>query len=180
MSRKKQLLAYFEKLNGLEKDILVGKAAELLQERNFCIETEDGIDLDIVIEQISEAVEDEVIKCHASRQEVEHALRQNISKTTPVIALVEIEEAVEKYGVPKTVYVDGVDADYYEKLIDGSIPAKSGFEKAIKLASKDAGMSLAMIGLDHPAAETVFRHLVKQKYEENGKRSYLLSRHLTK
>ena len=76
MSRKKRLLAYFEKLNGLEKDILVGKAAELLLERNFCIETEDGMDLDVVVEQSSEAVEDEVLKYHATQQEVEEALKR--------------------------------------------------------------------------------------------------------
>ena len=76
MSRKKRLLAYFEKLNGLEKDILVGKAAELLQERNFHIVAEDGMDLDVV-EQITErVVEDEVLKCHATRQEVEEALKR--------------------------------------------------------------------------------------------------------
>ncbi len=85
MSRKKRLLAYFEKLNGLEKDILVGKAAELLQERNFCIETEDGMDLDVVEQILERTVEDEILKCHATRQEVEDALRETHTKTVPVI-----------------------------------------------------------------------------------------------
>ena len=99
-----------------------------------------------------------------------------IESSSVIEAVIELDTGmnfavVEK--IPKRA-----DEEYYEKLIDGSIPARNGFEKAISLASKDAGMALAMIGMDHPASEKVFRYLVRQKYEENGRRSYLISRHI--
>jgi len=42
--------------------------------------------------------------------------------------------------------------DRYEKLIEGEIPARNMQEKIIQdLTKKDAGLALAIIGLDHPA-----------------------------
>lgn len=55
--------------------------------------------------------------------------------------------------------------DRYEKLIEGEIPARNMQEKMIQdLTKKDAGLALAIIGLDHPASITIHRYLVKQKY----------------
>lgn len=55
--------------------------------------------------------------------------------------------------------------DRYEKLIEGEIPARNMQEKIIQdLTKKDAGLALAIIGLDHPASITIHKYLVKQKY----------------
>lgn len=69
---------------------------------------------------------------------------------------------------------------YYEGLIHGIIPAKTGYEKAIQCTKKDAGLVLAMIGVDHPASKIVHKYLAKQKYEETKRWSYLLCRHFIK
>lgn len=72
------------------------------------------------------------------------------------------------------------DEMYYEKLINGAIPARTGFDKAIQVHTrKDAGLVLVMIGMDHPASKTVYKYLVRQKRAEYGERlchSYLLFR----
>ena len=69
---------------------------------------------------------------------------------------------------------------YYEKLINGAVPAQTGFDKAIQAHTrKDAGLTLVMIGMDHPASKTVYKYLVRQKRAEYGERlcrSYLLFR----
>lgn len=72
------------------------------------------------------------------------------------------------------------DDRYYEDLINGRIPARTGFNSAIQAhTKKDAGLVLAMIGLDHPAAKSVYKYLVLQKYEKYGSRvGYLLMRHV--
>ena len=72
------------------------------------------------------------------------------------------------------------DEMHYEKLINGAIPARTGFEKAIQAHTRrDAGLVLAMIGKNHPASRTVYKYLVRQKraeYRERLPHSYLLFR----
>lgn len=78
-----------------------------------------------------------------------------------------------------TDYWEGLKDDkYYEDLINGRIPSRTGVEKAIQmLTKKDAGVVLVMIGIDHPAAETVYQYLVQQKLDQYGDRGgYLLQR----
>ena len=53
MSREKRLLAYFEKLNGLEKDILVGRAAELSQAGILHIDVKEEVNIDVMVEMMS-------------------------------------------------------------------------------------------------------------------------------
>lgn len=76
------------------------------------------------------------------------------------------------------VQPDPADDRYYEDLINGRIPSRTGFEKVIqRLTKKDAGVVLVMIGMNHPAAKVVYRYLVKQKREQYGDRGgYLLFR----
>lgn len=81
----------------------------------------------------------------------------------------------EKKGEKKN---DMTDAKYYEKLINGLVPARTGFDKAIQAnTKKDAGLVLAMIGVDHPATKVVYKYLVQQKLDQYGDRGgYLLQR----
>lgn len=75
--------------------------------------------------------------------------------------------------------VQGIPDDrYYEDLVNGLVPAQTGFNKTIqRLTKKDAGVVLAMIGMDHPAAGVVYRYLVQQKCGQYGDRcGYLLLR----
>ncbi len=70
------------------------------------------------------------------------------------------------------------DARYYEELVEGRIPSRTGVEKAIQmLTKKDAGVVLAMIGMNHPATEIVYKYLVQQKLDQYSNRGgYLLQR----
>lgn len=72
---------------------------------------------------------------------------------------------------------DSENDKYYEDLINGVIAARTGFNKAIQnLTKKDAGLVLAMIGMDHPAAGVVYRYLVQQKREQSTRGSWMLFR----
>lgn len=144
MNREKRLLKYFNELGQLEKDIVIGKAAELYQNRM----TE------------SETVTIPVINCTAG--EMPDALGKG---------------TLNKIMSYEEVHQDEKSEKYYEDLIEGIIPARNGFEKAIQCTKKDAGMALAMIGLDHPASKIVHKYLAKQKYEQTGRWSHLLCRH---
>lgn len=62
----------------------------------------------------------------------------------------------------------------YEELIQGKVKARTALEKMVgQLTKVDAGLVLAMIGLDHPASETVFRHLAAEKIEKVRGSAYL-------
>lgn len=55
---------------------------------------------------------------------------------------------------------------YYEDLIHGRRRAHTGIEKYIEeLTLKDAGKVLAIIGIDHPASQTVFTYFANQNYQ---------------
>lgn len=65
---------------------------------------------------------------------------------------------------------------YYEDLVNGRVPARTGKEKIIQdVTGKDAGMILAILGLDHPASKVIFKYLVEQKKERCGCMSFLLA-----
>lgn len=64
---------------------------------------------------------------------------------------------------------------YYEDLINGRVSARTGKEKIIQdVIEKDAGMVLAMLGLDHPASKVIFKYLLEQKRKKYGRMSFLL------
>lgn len=73
-------------------------------------------------------------------------------------------------------------ANRYEALIHGEISARNLQEKIIQKYTKtDAGLVLAIIGLEHPASVTVHHYLVDQKYDRISSKGrlirYLISGH---
>ena len=67
---------------------------------------------------------------------------------------------------------------HYEELINGRVQARTGKEKIVQdVIKKDAGMILAMLGMDHPASKMVFEYLVEQKKKQCGCMSFLLEDH---
>lgn len=63
-----------------------------------------------------------------------------------------------------------------EDLINQQVRAKTGIEKLVQdLTQKDAGVILAILGLDHPASKVIFKYLVKQKKEQCSLISFLMT-----
>ena len=72
----------------------------------------------------------------------------------------------------------GKSIDYYEELIQGKRKPKDATESVISRTHTNAGMTLAFIGLKHPAFETVFKYFVAQNYPDLKQRLLLPSKHL--
>lgn len=79
------------------------------------------------------------------------------------------------FGFQPTTYNDLTTEKHYEDLINGRVQARTGKEKIVQdVIKKDAGMILAMLGLDHPASKMIFKYLVEQKKKQCGCMSFLL------
>ena len=100
---------------------------------------------------------------------MEYFRRLEAMYSKPPKADAQPERAGEADKAPDFLFLK--DELYYEKLINGAVPAQTGLEKAIQTHTrKDAGLALAMIGIDHPASKTVYKYLVRQKRAEYGER----------